>query len=134
MVWHLVIIRHTTGYCSRIRFIVKDRVPIPVSSLHKYAIILVMTNEPVKKITVPESSTLTKLLADAALRPLLLEKNGEVFRLERMENTEKTPSPEDVTRSREGIRNAAGSWKGIDTEAFKAYIKDRRQTATHTLR
>jgi hypothetical protein len=93
-----------------------------------------MTNEPVKKITVPESSTLTKLLADAALRPLLLEKNGEVFRLERMENTEKTPSPEDVTRSREGILKAAGSWKGIDTEAFKAYIKDRRQIAPHTLR
>jgi uncharacterized protein (DUF433 family) len=39
------------------------------------------------------------------------------------------PSPEDVARSREGIREAAGSWKGIDTEAFKAYIKDRRQTA-----
>jgi uncharacterized protein (DUF433 family) len=39
------------------------------------------------------------------------------------------PNPEDVARSREGIREAAGSWKDIDTEAFKAYIKDRRQTA-----
>jgi uncharacterized protein (DUF433 family) len=39
------------------------------------------------------------------------------------------PSPEDVARSREGIREAAGSWKNIDTAAFKAYIKDRRQTA-----
>jgi uncharacterized protein (DUF433 family) len=39
------------------------------------------------------------------------------------------PSPEDVTRSREGIREAAGSWKDIDTEGFKAYIAERRHTA-----
>jgi hypothetical protein len=88
-----------------------------------------MMNEPPKKITVPEDSTLAKLLADAALRPLLLEKNGELYRLERMENTEKTPTPAEVTRSRDGILKAAGSWKGINTEAFKAYIADRRRTA-----
>jgi hypothetical protein len=46
-----------------------------------------------------------------------------------MGQEEKTPSPEDVARSRDRILGAAGSWKGIDTEAFKAYIKDRRQTA-----
>jgi hypothetical protein len=88
-----------------------------------------MMNEPPKKITVAKGSSLDKLLSEAALRPILLEKNGQVFLLERMENDEKTPSPEDVTRSREGILKAAGSWKDIDTEAFKAYIKDRRQTA-----
>jgi hypothetical protein len=45
-----------------------------------------------------------------------------------------TLSPEDVTRSREGILKAAGSWKQINIEAFKAYINNRRQTATRTLR
>jgi hypothetical protein len=88
-----------------------------------------MAHEPPKKITVTERSKLTKLLTEAAVRPLLLEKNGEVFLLERMENEAETPSPEDVTRSREGIREAAGSWKDVDTEAFKAYINNRRQTA-----
>jgi hypothetical protein len=88
-----------------------------------------MANEPTKKITVTEDSSLAKLLSDAAASPILLEKNGEVFLLERMGNEEKTLSSEDVTRSREGILKAAGSWKGIDTEAFKAYIKERRQTA-----
>jgi hypothetical protein len=88
-----------------------------------------MRNEPVKKITVPEGSSLAKLLTDAADSPILLEKNGELYRLERMGNKDNTPSPEEVTRSRDGIRKAAGSWKNIDTEAFKAYIKDRRQTA-----
>jgi hypothetical protein len=88
-----------------------------------------MRDEPVKKITVSEGSSLAKLLTDAAGSPILLEKNGELYRLERMGREEKPPSPEEVTRSREGIRKAAGSWQGIDTEAFKAYIKDRRQTA-----
>jgi hypothetical protein len=92
-----------------------------------------MRNEPVKKIIVPDGSSLAKLLTDAAGSPLLLEKNGELYRLERMEQESKTPSPEDLTRSREGILKAAGSWKGIDTEAFKAYIKDRRQTANRPI-
>jgi hypothetical protein len=101
--------------------------------LPKYAIILAvrrkdMVNEPPKKIAVPEGSSLAKLLTDAKGRPILLEKNGELYRLERMENKEKTPSPDEVARSRDGILKAAGSWQSVDTEAFKAYIKDRRQT------
>ncbi len=88
-----------------------------------------MAHEPTKKITVPEGSSLAKLLTDAAGSPILLEKNGELYRLERMEQERSTPSPEEVTKSKEGILKAAGSWKDIDTEAFKAYIKDQRQTA-----
>jgi uncharacterized protein (DUF433 family) len=49
--------------------------------------------------------------------------------VERVGDEGTVPSPEDVARSREGIRKAAGSWKDIDTEAFKAYIAQRRQTA-----
>jgi hypothetical protein len=88
-----------------------------------------MTNEPRKKIIVSEGSSLAKLLSDAAGSTILLEKNGELYRLERMENTGKVPSPDEVTRSRDGILKAAGSWQGIDTEAFKAYIAERRHTA-----
>jgi hypothetical protein len=104
-----------------------------INYLQQYAIILVvrrtMTHEPTKKITVPEGSDLAKLLTDAGSRPILLEKNGELYRLERMEDADTVPSPEVVARSRDGILQAAGSWKDIDTEGFKAYIKDRRQTA-----
>ena len=88
-----------------------------------------MTNEPPKKITVAEGSSLAKLLSDAAGSPILLEKNGELYRLERMEQEGNTPSPKEVTRSREGILQAVGTWKDIDTEAFKAYIAERRHTA-----
>jgi hypothetical protein len=88
-----------------------------------------MANEPTKTIKVTAGSSLTKLLTEAAVRPILLEKNGEVFLLERMEQEGNTLTSEEVTRSKDGILKAAGSWKGIDTEAFKAYIKGRRQTA-----
>jgi hypothetical protein len=88
-----------------------------------------MTHEPPKKIKVTAASDLAKLLRDAAARPILLEKNGELYRLERMETEGNTLSPKDVSRSKDGILKAAGSWQGIDTEAFKAYISDRRHTA-----
>src|SRR5918992_3244553 len=49
--------------------------------------------------------------------------------VERVSDEDKALSPEDVARSREEIREAAGSWKDIDTAAFKAYIAERRHTA-----
>jgi uncharacterized protein (DUF433 family) len=49
--------------------------------------------------------------------------------VERLGDEAAAPSREDVARSRAGIREAAGSWKDIDTAAFKAYINNRRQTA-----
>jgi len=88
-----------------------------------------MAKEPKKKIKVLERSDLAKLLTEAAARPILLERNGELFRLERMEKEVKAPRPEEVTRSREGILKAAGSWKDINTQALKAYVSERRRTA-----
>ncbi len=88
-----------------------------------------MAHEPPKTIKVTADSSLAKLLSDAAGSPILLEKNGELYRLERMEHEGNTPTPSDITRSKEGILKAAGSWKDINTEAFKVYIKGRRQTA-----
>jgi hypothetical protein len=87
-----------------------------------------MTTEPAKEIKVTPASDLTQLLHDAAAHPILLENNGELYRLERMGNTSTTPTPEEAARSRESILKAAGSWRGMDTEAFKAYVADRRRT------
>jgi hypothetical protein len=88
-----------------------------------------MAHEPPTTIKVTGDSELGKLVDTARRHPVLLEKNGELYRLERMEQEGNTLTPSDVTRSKEGILQAAGSWKDIDTEAFKEYIKDRRQTA-----
>ena len=87
-----------------------------------------MAHEPTKKITVPEGSSLAKFLTDLGSRPILLENNGKLYRLERMENASTMPTPEGVARSRDGILKAVGSWSGMDTEAFKAYVADRRGT------
>jgi hypothetical protein len=51
-----------------------------------------------------------------------------------MEKEVKTPSPEEVNRSREGILKAAGSWKDIDTDKLIADIyrcPRRRVRARH---
>jgi hypothetical protein len=47
------------------------------------------------------------------------------------EPTKKITVPEgsDLAKLLRGILKAAGSWKDIDTEAFKAYIAERRQAA-----
>ena len=112
-----------------------------------------MAGEP-KTIEVEPGSELDRLLDEAAEAPLRLVRGGEEFRLQSVagdrraipgEGTvsapgddhktiarllEQPPSAEQVARSVEGIRRAAGSWKDIDAEAFKAYIRERRRTSS----
>ena len=87
-----------------------------------------MAREP-RKIKVTPGSELANLLAEAGALPLLIEKDGELYRLDRMKKELKSPTAEEVARSKEGILKSAGSWKDIDTEEFKAYIYERRRTA-----
>jgi len=61
---------------------------------------------------------------------VIVETDGAEYRLE----VERVPKQEDETDvdlgeiSRRAIRATAGSWKGVDTEALKAYIRERRLT------
>jgi hypothetical protein len=86
-----------------------------------------MAKEP-RKIKVPQGSELARLLTQAETAPLLLEKDGELFRLERMEK-----EPEDIFAQYDpeaalaGIKAAAGSWKDIDVKAFKEWIYRARE-------
>jgi hypothetical protein len=81
-------------------------------------------------IQVKPDSELAELLARAGALPVLLETEGALYRLDRMPQEATLPTPEEVSRSRAGIVKAAGSWKDIDTEKFKAYVSRRRRTAT----
>lgn len=97
--------------------------------------------EPVT-ITVAPDSELGANLRDAAKtgRTLIVDTGEAVYSLEIGTKAEgpdshvpsgldEPPSPEQVARSIEGIRKAAGSWKGlVDAEEFKAYIRERRRT------
>lgn len=75
-------------------------------------------NEP-KIVKVPPGSELAQLLERVSAGPLLLEKNGELFRLDRMEK-----EPENIwegyvpERVREAIAATAGSWSDLDTDAL----------------
>ena len=88
-----------------------------------------MAKEPTT-IHVEPGSELAALLARAGAMPVLLETEGAIYRLDRMPKEATLPTPEEVSRSRAGIVKAAGSWKDIDTEKFKAYVSRRRRTAT----
>lgn len=80
-----------------------------------------------KRVKVIPGSELDRLLEEAARAPLLLEKDGECYRLEREEDISHSYDPEAAL---EGIRAAAGSWKDIDAEALKAYIYRAREKGT----
>ncbi len=95
-----------------------------------------MTRAP-KTITVSPDSELGLLLKDAAATggPVLVDTGEAIYTLEIDPAAETTaapqqsprlPSPAEGARSREGIRNAAGSWKDVDREEFLAYIAERR--------
>ena len=89
-----------------------------------------MAREP-RKIKVTPGSELANLLEEAGALPLLIEKDGELYRLERMEKEPKDIFANyDPKAAIEGIRKAAGSWKDIDTEAFKERLYRAREEGT----
>ena len=85
-----------------------------------------MTSEP-KTIDIEPGSDLDRLLDEAETTPLRLVRNGVRFRLDREEHDDVWASY-DPEVARAGILAAAGSWKDLDAEAFKAYIRERRRT------
>jgi hypothetical protein len=92
-----------------------------------------MVAEP-KRIKVPPGSELALLIKDAlnAGEPILIDTGEAVYPLyvgEAFTEAERRPSLEDIARSEEGIRKAAGSWKDFDVEAFKADLYERRRAS-----
>jgi len=85
-----------------------------------------MANEP-KTIRVPNDSELAHALEDVDHTPVLLEKDGVVFRVSRADG-----AAQDISASCAGITAASGSWKDMDTEAFKTYITSRRRLSTRS--
>ena len=97
-----------------------------------------------KRITVKPDSELGVLIKDAATphASFLVTIDGVAYFIDveivGSEETEvvsgaarRVPDPDEVARSQEGIRQAAGGWKDIvDAEEFKAYIANRRRTSS----
>lgn len=86
-----------------------------------------MANDP-KIIKVTPGSELAHLLAQAAAGPLLLEKNGELYRLDRMERErENIWEGYDPEKVREAIAATAGSWADLDTVSLIADLYQARE-------
>lgn len=95
---------------------------------------------PPKTYKLPADSELARGLKESVRggEPLLVDTGDAVYRLQTSpaEGSEpaesaaakhRLPSPEEAIRSKEGILEAAGSWKHVDVEAFKAYVAERRR-------
>ncbi len=89
-----------------------------------------------RRLHVPPDSELSFVLHEALAsgEPVIVEAGDTVYRLgvesaQRAAPVRRRPSADAVERSRAGIREAAGSWRDIDADAFKAYIRERRRVA-----
>lgn len=83
-----------------------------------------------KTITVSTHGEIARLLDEADSGPLMLEKDGVLYRLDR-ESSADLPSY-DAAATLAGIRAAAGSWGDLDTEALKADLYRAREEGTRS--
>ncbi len=85
-----------------------------------------------KRIRVTPDGELARVLTEAAVAPVLIERDGELYRLNRVgkDGSEDIFAQYDPLASVAGIRAAAGSWEDVDMEAFNAYIHARRRTSS----
>lgn len=89
-----------------------------------------MAREP-KKIKVAPGSELARLLTQAASTPLLIEKDGELYRLDRIEKEpESIWKDYDPEKVKEALRKSAGALAGVDTDALLRDIHEARQQGT----
>jgi hypothetical protein len=85
-----------------------------------------------KLVRVPVDSELAKALRNAATtgESVIVETGEASYSLD-VETTSRTPSPDVITRSIEGIDRATGGWVGlVDADELKAYIRERRRTSS----
>lgn len=81
-----------------------------------------------KPIQVTEETDLSSLLDDAAKGPVLLERNGERFRLVR-EDDDISYVP-DVELVRANLAATLGSWSDVDADAMIAKIYAARRAGS----
>ncbi len=80
-----------------------------------------------KKVHVKPGSELARLLDEADVAPLILERNGERYRLNREEEKEDIWAGYDPEKVRKALAETAGSWADIDTDALIADIHRARE-------
>lgn len=81
-------------------------------------------------IRVTPDTDLPRLLDAAAKGPLLLERDGELFRLTRADDIAYEPDPDLVRRT---LDETAGSWADLDVDAIIEEIYEARRAGSRPL-
>lgn len=92
--------------------------------------VVIMAREP-RKIHVTPGSELARLLEEAAVAPLILEKDGERYRLNREEGTEDIWAGYDPEKVREALMQSAGALAHVDREELLADLHEQREQKSH---
>jgi hypothetical protein len=85
-----------------------------------------------KPIKVTEGSDLVQLLDRAVAEPVLLEKDGIVFRLSRADEIEDIWAGYDPERVRAGLRAMSGIISAEEAERMKALVYRGREEGTRS--
>ena len=80
-----------------------------------------------KTVRVTEETALPELLDDAANAPVILERDGERFRLSRDEDIAYEPDPE---RVRATLAATAGSWADVDVDRVIRDVSEAREAGS----
>jgi hypothetical protein len=89
-----------------------------------------MMMEP-KRIKVSPGSEIARILDEAKENPIILESNGETFRLY-YEKTEKL-SGFDAEKIKYAIAHTAGSWADLDTDKMIAELYQAREQGSRPM-
>ena len=84
-----------------------------------------------KRIAVEPGSEIANLLEEASTTPLLLEKDGMLYRLTPEEQAD-IWAGYDPDKVREAVAKTAGSWSDIDPDALIAAIYKAREEGSTT--
>lgn len=83
-----------------------------------------------KSVPVTADTDLPELLDDATMAPLILERNGERFRLSREEGIDYEPDP---TLVRKTLSATAGSWADVDVDQITRELYEARRVGSRPL-
>ena len=86
-----------------------------------------MASEPLKRIRVPQGGEIARLLDEADAAPVLLEKDGALYRLTVEPRPHGAFDPEATITS---MHAAADAWKGGDPAKLKELIYRAREEGT----
>ena len=88
-----------------------------------------MITEP-KRIKVNPNSEIARILDEAKENPVILESNGETYRLYHEKGNDLGFDPEEMKHA---IANAAGSWADLDTDVMIENLYRAREQGSRPL-